>query len=479
MRCFNPYLDVRSLGAFRIVLGAVLILDLLFYKLPVHEVFYSNQGIFDPATVDAVIQHDPTRWWYNLGLLSFIQSPGGVVMVFTFTLICYSCFTLGIRTRWFGILSFVLLWSIHQRNPMVVSGPDELLINLLFVGLFLPLDQRFSWTRSRPEMKLQHKSFASFYALFFIGMMYFFQAFLKTGHLWENGEALSYALMEDLWIKSPAHWLANYPDACHFLTHATVYLEYAILPLLFFPWWNEKARLLVMLLLMGFHWAIFIFLDFALFPLIISSVVLLIAPSSFWELCRRLLPRLRWKWPVKSVRSMPRALQQWQQKLATPFLVAFLLLIVWKSAVVAPQWQASLPHPSWMKQLYHTTLLRQDWGFYGPNPSITHGWFKTVGVTAQNAMIDLRTKQSYQPNEQGLEAYKDYPWELLYYNVVLRGFPQGRRILDNWGNYEYRKLLENGEQQFLQVQILGFKQTITAPQQAKPLQISPIAYAPR
>ena len=164
---FNPYLDLRALGLFRLFLGTVLILDLLINKWPFLEAFYTNSGVLSQDILDTIISSDPSREMYRWGLLQFFDSVNGVGFFFILTLASYILMTVGFRSKIFSILSFIALWSIHQRNGLILSGPDEILINLLFIAMFLPLDQRFSFFRVGKRIKFnQHKSFATFYFLF-------------------------------------------------------------------------------------------------------------------------------------------------------------------------------------------------------------------------------------------------------------------------------------------------------------------------
>src|SRR5699024_2184737 len=45
-------------------------------------------------------------------------------------------YTIGFKTRWIGIVNFVFIWSLYERNQMVLDGGNNVLIICLFFLLF-------------------------------------------------------------------------------------------------------------------------------------------------------------------------------------------------------------------------------------------------------------------------------------------------------------------------------------------------------
>ena len=457
---FNPYLDYRGLGLFRLFLGSLLIIDLLVNKWPNLEAFYTDSGLLNRETLASIIEADGLRSIYNLGLLSFFDSINGVQFFFSLSLLCYICLTIGFRSRVFSVLAFIALWSIHQRNSFVLSGPDELMINFLFIGMFLPLDQRFTFFRSGIKLKAnQHKGIASFYFLFFIGLVYFFQAFLKTGHLWENGDAISYALMETIWTKPWSSFLLEQEAVCTFLTKSTLWIEYSIPLLIFFPWINKWTRVLAVILLIGLHGTIFIFLDLGLFPFIVPTFAVLLLPSNVFDYFENKLKQYKLK--IKAIEMVP-ITDKYKGKfksIAGVFLIFILFIVTWKSSLSSERLKEKLPNPEFMKSLNNTSMFSQYWGFYAPNPSITHGWFKVVGVKPDGTMVDLRTMKLLSMDDSEIDAYRNYSWNVFYYKTMVYNYVSSRPLLDRWSEFEYQAARETGHR-IVQVQIISFKQRI-------------------
>lgn len=473
---FDPYLDLRAIGMFRIMLAAVLILDLLINKWPNLTAFYTEEGVLNSTVMDSIIANTPDRGIYRFGLLEFFDSRQSVGLFFIFTILSYLCLLIGYRTRLTSVLAFAFLWSIHQRNSFVLSGPDELLINLLFIAMFLPLDQRYSFfTVGEKGSDSQYRGVPAFYTLFFIGLVYFFQAFLKDGHVWENGDAISYALMENLWTNNSAGWLLDQEQLCQFLSSSTLWIEYSIPVLLFLPVVQKWSRMLAIVLLLGLHWTIFIFLDLGLFPILVPTFVVLLLPSEFIDwLVKKLRGRISFSRTPQLLKAWYNP--KWKTFVIAPFLIVFGILVLWQSALRSPTLQASLPQPNVLKKLENTSLLFQYWGFYAPNPSIVHGWFKVVGVRPDGSRVDLKSNLPLSNTEQGLEHYKgNYSWNVLYYKTLLYRYVSSRELLNAWAKYEYTNHAHEG---YVRVELVTYTKKILAPKQETPLTYATFAYFP-
>ena len=123
-------------------------------------------------------------------------------------------------------------------------------------------------------------------------------------------------------------------------------------------------------------------------------------------------------------------------------------------------------------------MFFQYWGFYAPNPSITHGWFKVVGITPDGKKIDLRTMMPLSLDDSEIDAYRDYSWNVFYYKTMLYNYVSSRQLLNRWSEFEYKVAIENGHQ-IVQVQIISFKQKILSAHEQSQIQNFIFSYAPR
>ena len=138
-------IDPRALGAFRIGIGLVIIADLLVLRAPQLAMFYTDDGVFPRATL---AETAPTlaRWsLYAISGSLWVQA-----LLLGLTVVLAACLLVGYRPRFAAVGTAVLLASLHARNPYLVNGGDTILISVLFLAAFLPLDARWS-LRHRPR----------------------------------------------------------------------------------------------------------------------------------------------------------------------------------------------------------------------------------------------------------------------------------------------------------------------------------------
>ena len=124
--------DLRSLAALRIGIALIIIYDLIDRAREIIP-FYSNVGVLPRSAIinDGYYYYDLSLHfisgvWYIQALLFFIS---GIVAL---------SLLLGYRTKMSAIISWILLLSLQNRNPLVNFGADDLLRMVLFWGIFLP-----------------------------------------------------------------------------------------------------------------------------------------------------------------------------------------------------------------------------------------------------------------------------------------------------------------------------------------------------
>ncbi|MFD1569043.1 HTTM domain-containing protein [Halorubrum laminariae] len=137
----TPHLgiDSRALGAFRIALALVLLGDLLAYRLPGIEAFYTDDGVLPRSALAEAYPLLETVSLHAISGSARVQT--GLIAVAACIAVCL---LVGYRTRASTGLSLVLLASLYARNPYVINGGNTILVVFLFLSLFLPLDARWS-----------------------------------------------------------------------------------------------------------------------------------------------------------------------------------------------------------------------------------------------------------------------------------------------------------------------------------------------
>ena len=130
--------DLRAVAALRITLGLLLVADYL-GRARWLTVFYTDASVLPRATLQTVY---PT-----VSGLSVHALWGGVLpqaALFLVGVVSAIAFAAGYRSRTAAVVSWLLLVSLHARNPVVLNGGDSLLRRTLLWAVFLPTGARWS-----------------------------------------------------------------------------------------------------------------------------------------------------------------------------------------------------------------------------------------------------------------------------------------------------------------------------------------------
>jgi hypothetical protein len=135
-------IDLRTLAAFRICFALALLVDLYDRALSL-EAHYTDVGTF-PIQVMKLWIGPNAPWWSGFS----IHGLGGglAYQIFLWVLAVLFAFSLlvGYQSRIAALLSWVMLVSVHNRNPMVLHGGDVMLRCMAFWATWLPLGVRWS-----------------------------------------------------------------------------------------------------------------------------------------------------------------------------------------------------------------------------------------------------------------------------------------------------------------------------------------------
>ena len=172
----------------------------------------------------------------------------------------------GWRTRWVTVASWILLASLHERNPGVLNTGDVVLRMLLFWSMFLPLGARWSmdaarrngWSPFRPRVVVGGAAAA---LLLQVGFIYAFNALFKTGAAWTTDfTALEMALGGETWASAWGQRLLESPELLNVMTRFVIGLERYGLILAFLPFFTGPARMLAVGLFVAFHIGILVWM---------------------------------------------------------------------------------------------------------------------------------------------------------------------------------------------------------------------------
>jgi predicted DCC family thiol-disulfide oxidoreductase YuxK len=274
-------LDLRSLAVFRIGLAAVLLTDLLtrFGDLTAH---YTDAGVLPLSILPEVAK---SGYW-SLHALS--GQPILQILLFGIAALMGIAMLVGYRTRLATIASWILLISLHNRNPALIFAADDVLRALMFWAMFLPLGASYSIDSALnnspnklPERVVSAATVALMVQQCFI---YIFSAMFKArSPIWTEGSAVYYSLSFDQYATPLGHFLLNLSPLLPLFTHSTLLLE-ALGPLLLFvPFRNSFFRQVAIVTFISLHLGFGLTLNLGIFPCLSVVSWLAFIPSSFWN----------------------------------------------------------------------------------------------------------------------------------------------------------------------------------------------------
>ncbi len=391
-------IDLRTLALFRIGLAALILVDLCLRARDLRA-HYTDFGIMPRSVLPdflhpaAVTFHamNGSVWW-QAALFILAAGFGGMLLV-------------GYRTRLASILSWVFLLSLQNRNSMILSGEDNLLILLAFWGMFLPLGARWSVDAvliGRLERPPNAFFSVATLALLVQGMsMYFFSALLKSDAQWiPDGMAVHYALQLDYLATPFALWFRQFPDLLQGLTYYVWVLELIGPILIFSPIFHRSLRLMLLLAFASMHLGFFLCLEIGIFPFVSILMNLTFLQGWVWDRGERYLrtreaglfrsrledksSRLR-AWITRHLSRRPLRIRPTR---AGGVLAAALMVFVFvQNLSTLPG--LGLRLPGWFLAVRQSLGIYQNWTMFAPHPEMNSPWPVITGRLRDGTIVDV------------------------------------------------------------------------------------------
>ena len=255
--------DLRALALLRIGVALVIILDLSL-RLCDLTLHYTDQGLLP---ISALLEHawNPFHFSiYNIG-----GSKGIVLGIFLLNYFFAISLLLGYKTRISTIFCWLLMISLHNRNPMILQAGDDLLRLLLFWGIFMPWGKRYA---TDAEIKTEEEAGEKYFSpvviayILQIASIYFFTALFKTGAEWtSDGTALYYALSLDQMVYPFGKLLYPHKDLLKVMTFGVYYMELLAPFLLVIPFFVSRLRWIFIIIIVIFQLGIGLSMNVGLF----------------------------------------------------------------------------------------------------------------------------------------------------------------------------------------------------------------------
>jgi len=374
--------DPRALGALRIALGLLLVVDLT-ARLPQVGVFYGDEGLYPRDLVPPASAISCPLPLHMLSGSDAFQT--GVCLA---AIACALALLVGWRSRLAAFLSWVNLLSMEWRNPHVLQGGEVLLSLLLFWCLFLPIGARYSLDARRrgtgvPSGRLL--TFATAGLLLQPAWLYLFAGIHKAlGETWRDGTAIQYVLSQTLWERPLAVWAREQSELMALATLATLVFEIAGPFFLFSPWrtqaWRGATIVGLLVLQLGFVLCI----ELWLFPFISTASLLPFLGPRVWDRIDARLGRPRAGEPGATGEraAWPRGPLAWPARLVSLGALVYVPVSNVDSVV---GWDVPKP----VFRVGHALGLTQYWALYGPDPRTYEFRWVFRGRTADGRTLVL------------------------------------------------------------------------------------------
>jgi hypothetical protein len=409
-------LDTRSLAAFRIGFGLIVVLDVL-NRFPDLTVHYTDAGALPRW---AVTEHIARAEHISLHMAS--GTWGWELFLFVVEIAFGLMLLVGFRTRLATIACWALTVSLHNRNPLVLHSGDVIIRLMLFWAIFLPLGARWSIDARRPLLRPEPPAtFASVGSAAFVvqlAYVYVFTWLLKTGAAWHNGTAVYYTLQIDHFAKQPqSHWMLQHLDALRILTHATIVFEIAGPLLLLVPFFTGPLRTALVFAFWGLHLGFFAFMELGLFPWTCIAAWAAVLPGWFWDRFR-----------VRATHGSALRAPVWMDVVAGSCLA---LVTWWNLSTIEPS-RFSVAKP--VAVIGRTLRLDQKWEMFAPYPLKDDGWFVIAGRLHDETETELLRggPVSFEKPEGIAASYHGQRWSKYMRNLYL---PKYKAMRLYYGRY--------------------------------------------
>ena len=413
-------LDVRSLAAFRIGLGLVVLADGILRGRDI-ALMFAPDGFFPPDVVRA-FHGTPAAW--SLALAGDAAWWGPAVVAAE--AVAGICLALGAWSRWSTIAAWALVISVVHRTPPATNAGDMWLIAMLFWSSFLPLgavwsiDARRQFAGRMPPSAAC--SVASAALLIQIATVYLGAGLAKCNASWLSGEAMKHALsvhdhgnrlgmaLSRLdWLSAPMTWLV-------------VAVE-LVSPFVLIAVPATRVRIGLVVAFLLFHAAIQATMSIGLFAAIGITAWLAVVPAGAWN-------ALRFAAPPGPVVGLP----SWAARscAAALALAAISFAHFWGLLGRDP-----LPRP--VAAGITAVGVSQEWSMFGEVPR-QEQWIYGRAVLADGAVVDLLrdgVPLGVDPPDGGFWSLPHHRWHKFFWvlprpHVRVFGGPAAAALARRW-----------------------------------------------
>ena len=458
--------DLRSMAVFRICLGLMIIVDLVFRSQTL-SAMYTDAGYFTRdiarkfwSSVEYSFGVESNTYWslhqlsgaYEFQLAMFILA--GVAALFL---------VVGAWTRVATIVSWVLLVSLQTRNPLILTSGDTLLKMMLFWSMFIPLGKAWSVDACRKNSDLitsrTFVSFATFGMVVQLFCMYFFAGIAKWNDVWHDGVAMEYVLRLNIYTNSFGESLLAYPTMLKLVTWVTLWGEIILPWLMFFPaiafgagykliyhLTGTGLRIFLIAVFWALHISIALSMDIGLFCYISMLAWLPMIPGAAWNWCG-----VKLKLATGRLQPYSQLRKTGQIVVGIVCLFFVYLVVSWNVAQCespAAKKYTEYAMPKALRWFALTAKVRQVFRMFDRPPS-ANPWFVYHAVLRNGEEVDImRGGEPVDYSRPNLvkETMENLRWRKLHRNLVEIRSELLRQQLADYAVAEWNRTHEEQEQ---------------------------------
>lgn len=428
------YIDSRSLALFRILISLVVLHD-LGVRLSDFAAHYTDLGVLP---LDALNQHFliPGQW----SLATISHNSIYTLLLFAAGLFAAIMMLLGRQVRLMTIITWIVLMSVQNRNPVLYQGGDDMLRMVIFWFIFVP-----QIPKHEKGQVLQITGWATMALLLQALFPLQFSGFYKgTYEWWYQGSALNFALQLDQVARPLGLWLRDFPAITTLLTRIVYIAELLVLPIFLFPYFRERVRSITFIVLVLFSTGIMSLMMIGLFPLCILACSALFIPTSLWQKFK----------PAKTItpyttRNKPAI--AWGKMFGMLFL--FVITCWWNIADVRG---SILRFPQSFRKPVYMLGLNQTWGMFAPTVFKEDGWLILEATLNNGNKIDLNNNElaiDFSKPHYVLDRIKNDRWRKYTEQISLLHNKDIRQHYANYIVWQYNKKQRLPEEQLASLDI--------------------------
>ena len=399
--------DFRSLAAFRMAIGTVVVSDALLRSRDA-SLMLAPDGIFPPALVRAYLA-DPCAW----SLATLVDSPWSGPLVLCLEAVAGLLLMAGCCTRGATILSWVAVVSVVRRTGPATNAGDAWLACLLFWSMFLPLGSAWSWDARRGSRRGPLCSAATVALVLQIAVVYLAAGLAKWNESWLSGDAVRFAMSVHDHGTSLGEWLLGQGWLARPISWGVLAIE-LMGPVLLIAWPTPGVRMSLTILFMLFHLATCVTMTVGLFGYVGMAAWLSLVPTEAWDwLTSR---------GMASGQAMSEASERESWTARSICIAAGTLALVSLVHAVTPWQRLPLPWP--LPSLINIPCMHQEWDMFG-DVRPQEQWVYARAELADGSVVDLlrdgRPLETERP-AGGFTSLPHHRWHKLFW-----GLPQPRQ----------------------------------------------------